>query len=254
MAAAQPEAPPETERPDELPFEDACPEGDVDVPAAGEPETADPETGETPLPPGVRRKTSKDGKVTFEARWTDDEGKNHSRSFPTAAEAIEQRAAHSSAAPRERPARAARAPRAPKVVRLRVPRPDAPELAQAVSLCLGVLRAAGKYRLGTTDDDPRDPEALYDGELPDGLDLSDEQVDLLNCHLPELALIRFGASGSRRRTLTLAVCPECGRWVGMGGGTAPSTCTMKLGCQGAPVKAAIATKITAETEPSTQSG
>jgi hypothetical protein len=113
---------------------------------------------------------------------------------------------------------------------------DQPAAVQAVSLALGVLRHAG---VGTWAElVERFPQ------VPDDLVLSEGQLRLLaewQGLFPHIAwgLKRPGGSGAA--TVSLAVCPECGRWEQVVG-PASTRSRLKLGCPGVPVKAAVARK------------
>jgi hypothetical protein len=113
---------------------------------------------------------------------------------------------------------------------------DEPAAVQAVSLALGVLRHAG---VGTWAElVERFPE------VPDGLVLSDEQIRLLVEWQDLFRHIAWGQKrpgGSAAATVSLAVCPECGRWEQVVG-SASTRCRLKLLCSGAPVKATVARK------------
>jgi hypothetical protein len=126
--------------------------------------------------------------------------------------------------------------RSPKALVRLVTSADQPAAVQAVSLALGVLRHAG---VGTWAElVERFPQ------VPDGLVLSDEQIRLLADweHLfPHITwgLKRPGGSGAA--TVSLAVCPACGRWEQVVG-SASTRCRLKLRCSGVPVKATVARK------------
>lgn len=109
-----------------------------------------------------------------------------------------------------------------------------PPLGVAVSLALSILRVA-KVRSW------RD----LDGQLPDEVDLSDEQLDVLAAHQLPLTFLR----STRPKTATcpglpgvgMYLCPDCGRWGLVAAGPAPSGCTLTDGCAGRPVKIPAAT-------------
>lgn len=108
-----------------------------------------------------------------------------------------------------------------------------PPLAQAVSLALTVLRLA---RQPTWDalvaalvgEDPATLKAMS------ALHLAGAQRELLDTHA---AAIRLVATTSPRRTI--ALCSQCGEHIVLTG-TAPSSCTMTLRCEGTYVKVAPA--------------
>jgi hypothetical protein len=113
---------------------------------------------------------------------------------------------------------------------------DHPAAVQAVSLAFGVLRHAG---VGTwaelVERFPR---------VPDSLVLSDEQIRLLaewQDLFPHIAWGQKSTGDPGAATVSLAVCPECGRWEQVVG-PASTRCRLKLGCSGVPVKATIARK------------
>ena len=123
-----------------------------------------------------------------------------------------------------------RPPRAPKLKGIAA-NPAAPPAAQAVSLALGVLRAA---------------EARYWSDLgpelenwPQGLKLSNEQLALLREHSHLLGLVAFGRPGTGERTVSVAVCPVCGAFE-LTTGTTWQKCRLTRGCEGEPVKASVA--------------
>ena len=123
-----------------------------------------------------------------------------------------------------------RQPRAPKLKGIAA-NPDAPPAAQAVSLALGVLRAA---------------EARYWSDLgpelenwPPSLKLSSEQLALLREHSYLLGLVAFGRPKTGERTVSVAVCPVCGAFE-LTTGTTWQKCRLTRGCEGEPVKASVA--------------
>jgi hypothetical protein len=125
-----------------------------------------------------------------------------------------------------------RSPKAP--VRL-VTNVDQPAAVQAVSLALGVLRHAG---VGTW------AELIEDfPQVPDGLVLSAGQVRMLAEWQDPSPYIAWGqkGTGDSGATISLAVCPECGRWEQVAG-AGSSRCRLKLLCPGVPVKATVARK------------
>jgi hypothetical protein len=113
---------------------------------------------------------------------------------------------------------------------------DEPAAVQAVSLALGVLRHAGAGTWAELVE--RFPQ------VPDGLVLFDEQIRLLaewQDLFPHIAWGLKRPGGSQAATVSLAVCPECGRWEQVVG-SASTRCRLKLGCSGVPVKATVAHK------------
>jgi hypothetical protein len=126
--------------------------------------------------------------------------------------------------------------RSPKALVRLVTSADQPAAVQAVSLALGVLRHAG---VGTW------AELIEDyPQVPDGLVLSADQLRLLAEweHLfPHIAWGQKSTGDSGAATVSLAVCPQCGRWEQVAG-SASSRCRLKLLCVGVPVKATVARK------------
>ena len=109
--------------------------------------------------------------------------------------------------------------------------PEAPPLAQAAALALGVLKAAGATRW-----------AELEGVLPSTVELSAGQRKLLDDHALVVELLRLAGrrdDGSRTPTVTVAVCPACSEWV-LVSGPAPSRCEITFGCSGTPRKASVA--------------
>ena len=114
--------------------------------------------------------------------------------------------------------------------------PDAPELAQAASLGLAMLRAA---KTATWAELVADPSRLA------GLTFSPAQLALVNAHGGELTFVRVGPP-----LVTLAVCPVCGSFTVVAGAPA-TTCPLTLGCPGTPARAPIATRTKPPTRPGT---
>jgi hypothetical protein len=81
-----------------------------------------------------------------------------------------------------------------------------------------------------------------DGELPLGLDLTDDQLALIHEHEAVLAYIQTASrstsrsgdtestTGSPGKTVIVAVCPDCGRWMLVAGGTPPPHCSLNIAC------------------------
>ncbi|MHB1599710.1 MAG: hypothetical protein ACYCXY_12680 [Acidimicrobiales bacterium] len=109
----------------------------------------------------------------------------------------------------------------------------APPLAQAVSIALAVLRAAGARRWDELGE-----------SLPAAIELSADQHQLLVDHADVLGFLRLTQKTEEGRspTVTVAVCPACDEWVLASKGPAPTRCEITRGCTGKPVKAAVATK------------
>jgi hypothetical protein len=126
--------------------------------------------------------------------------------------------------------------RSPKAAVQLVTNADQPAAVQAVSLALGVLRHAGVATWAELID--------HFPHIPDGLVLSEDQIRLLaewQDLFPFIAWGLKGPGGQGAATVTVAVCPECGRWEQVAG-PASSRCRLKLLCPGMPVKAAVAQK------------
>ena len=110
----------------------------------------------------------------------------------------------------------------------------APPMARAVSIALGLMRAAGVTRWAEIGD-----------VLPAAVELRYEEYRLLVDHVEILSFLRLAArlpDGTRTQTVTAAVCLDCGEWVLVAGGAGPSRCEMTRGCPGKPVKAAVGSK------------
>jgi hypothetical protein len=112
---------------------------------------------------------------------------------------------------------------------------DQPAAVQAVSLALGVLRHAG---VGTWAE-----LVEHFRQIPDGLALSEDQLRLLAEWEDLFPHISWGQKSTgdleAAATVSLAVCPECGRWEQVVG-PASTRCRLKLQCAGVAVKAAVA--------------
>lgn len=74
------------------------------------------------------------------------------------------------------------------------------------------------------------------------VDLDTDQAELLRRHADLLTVIRARTrDGSwTGPNVTVAVCPECGRWMLLTGGSAPASCSLSLDCPGKPAKASVA--------------
>lgn len=113
-------------------------------------------------------------------------------------------------------------------------KPGYPPLAEAAAIALAVMRAAGVGRWVELGE-----------RLPDVLELTDRQHQLLADHADVLGFLRLGRRSdddTRSATVTVGVCATCGEWVLVSSGPAPTRCEMTRGCPGKQVKAAIATK------------
>jgi len=111
----------------------------------------------------------------------------------------------------------------------------APEPVRAVSIGLALLKAARVRSWDGLVDTLR-----TDGQSAarlDGIDLTLDDLDLLDRHLGLLGLIRVvpGTRGTGY-TVTVAVCDACGQWL-LSTGAVPRRCRLTSGCPGAVVKA-----------------
>lgn len=109
--------------------------------------------------------------------------------------------------------------------------PSLPAVARAVSLALALLKRARVCRI-----------ADLGGTIPPDVWLDAGQLALLNGHLDVLGYIRATGvcrDGAQTPTVTVAVCPDCGRWQ-LVAGPAPARCQLTSGCAGVPVKAPVA--------------
>ena len=110
-----------------------------------------------------------------------------------------------------------------------------PVVGQAASLALGVMSVAKVREWSDLDE-----------SWPEGLLLDPEQVDTLRAGSVVLPYLRWSApiSGHRARwpVVTIAVCPECGRWSLVARGT-PGRCRLTSGCSGKPHKVSQAKKV-----------
>lgn len=97
--------------------------------------------------------------------------------------------------------------------------------AKAVSIWLAVLAHAKVPILADLD------------AMPDNLDLTEDQVAALRANAHILTLV-----GHRTPVVSLAICPECGRWTLCVEPT-KSTCKMTLGCGGKPVRVPAAKRV-----------
>jgi hypothetical protein len=127
--------------------------------------------------------------------------------------------------------------KAEPILRFAVEDRGAPEVAQAISLAFAVMRI-----LKATCWSEVGPE------LPYTIGLDDQQLDLLNRHGEALGLLRNGVVKSGVKTTGVVICPACRRWMLVS--TAVTTCAMKFGCPGKPVRIKAARKI----EPGKPSG
>mgnify|MGYP003563355606 CR=1 FL=1 len=107
--------------------------------------------------------------------------------------------------------------------------PDGPEVVQAVSLGLAVMRICKR----------KWPIAKED--LPPDLTLSVEQIALLDKYDRVLANVHPTVAEDADSLTTVYACTECGHW-GYVIGTAPKVCNLRLHCGGTVVKASAAIK------------
>lgn len=115
--------------------------------------------------------------------------------------------------------------------------PEAPRLAQAVSLALAVMKAAKTETWETTPHLDHDPTPVITAANGLHVNLSVSQADLIAEFEDHFVVISPVSP-----VLSLAVCPNCQGFT-MVSGTAPTKCKTTLGCEGKPVKAAIAKKV-----------
>jgi len=74
-------------------------------------------------------------------------------------------------------------------------------------------------------------------KIPDELELADDQRALLVEHRAVLGLV-----GGDRPVVSVACCPECGRWSFSASGAGGAGCRLTLGCAGKPRRAVAAKK------------
>lgn len=74
-------------------------------------------------------------------------------------------------------------------------------------------------------------------KIPDELELSEAQRALLVEHRAVLGLV-----GGDRPVVSVACCPECGRWSFSASGAGGAGCRLTLGCAGKPRRAVAAKK------------
>jgi len=117
----------------------------------------------------------------------------------------------------------AKAPQVRKTIRHNE---NAPGPVQAAQIALILMQAAKAENWAGV---------VGDTTLHERVLLTDQQQAILEEHRGILPyLTRGGREGTLR---SIIACPECGRVMFTSTGTAPSKCLMKLGCEGAPVKA-----------------
>jgi hypothetical protein len=131
----------------------------------------------------------------------------------------------------------------PVPVRFAPPEPGTPDLVAAVALALAVMTSAKVTSWGQVG-----------SAVPDQVDLTDDQVALLNAHRHLFGLIRptVRATGGTPGVpgLTLAVCGSCGRWLVLVVSAAPPTsCLLTRDCSGTVWRATPAKR---DTEPAPQ--
>ncbi|SDH32163.1 hypothetical protein [Microbacterium sp. 77mftsu3.1] len=104
--------------------------------------------------------------------------------------------------------------------------PNAPGPVQAAQIALVLMTTAKTDNWNGV---------VADETLFERVELTDEQQALLEEHRGILPyLTRGGYDGTLR---SIVACPACGRVMFMAQGTAPKKCSMKLACEGIPVKA-----------------
>lgn len=105
-------------------------------------------------------------------------------------------------------------------------------LAAAVSLGITVLKRCkqntwAELTAAMSEEDPIVVKAFK------VLDLSEDQLELIGTHQPELGLLRITPS------VTHVICPACGTYI-LSSDTAPTRCLVTPGCTGKPAKIAAA--------------
>ena len=110
----------------------------------------------------------------------------------------------------------------------------APDPVRAVSIGLALLKLA---RVQSWDDlvDTLRTDGQSAARL-DGIDLTRNDLALLDAHLGLLGLIRVvpGTRGTGH-TVTIAVCDACGQWM-LSTGAVQRKCRLSAGCPGAMVR------------------
>ncbi len=105
---------------------------------------------------------------------------------------------------------------------------DGPPVAQAVSIALAVMRAARVRSWSDMD------------ALPPDIAISSDESTLLSQHADVLACLRLTEKWAS--AASVAVCPDCGRWILAGRTPIGQRCRMTAGCTGKPHKVAPARK------------
>lgn len=132
------------------------------------------------------------------------------------------------------------AQKSPNPVRL-VTTMTGPPAAVAASIALAVMSAAKARTWSQTQ------------PLPGHIRLSPDQADALDRSANMLTYLR--GRTSEGPAVTVAVCPECRRWLLVAGSGSPGKkCGLALRCPGVPVKVVAAKMVPFEPEPGPESG
>lgn len=118
--------------------------------------------------------------------------------------------------------------------------PDDPDLIRAVSIGLGVLRHTKQRSWADLAAAVAAAEETVAVALR-LLVLTPDQFERVERHESVLRYIRWGAVGGADRTVTVAACERCGRWL-LTTSTVPGRCQLSTGCDGAMMKATPARK------------
>ena len=100
---------------------------------------------------------------------------------------------------------------------------EIPEISQAASIALAVMRAVKAPTWSDVD------------ALPADILLSDDQIELLHRHAGVLSWLRLGERGVSPM-VSVAVCSTCGQWMPAGRTPIGQRCRMTAGCTGTPRK------------------
>jgi len=74
-------------------------------------------------------------------------------------------------------------------------------------------------------------------EMPADLELTEDQLEAIEANAPILTLV-----GHRSPVVSIAICPECGRWALCTSAT-KTKCKMTFGCSGRPVRVQPAKRV-----------
>lgn len=114
--------------------------------------------------------------------------------------------------------------------------PPGPAVVQAASIALAVMKMTKK------------PWSQTRLDMPFGIELTDEQRQLLADHDSVLLHVAPVQVEDVESTTSVYACPECGRWAYISAGSPPKTCNLDMWCEGVPVKASVAAKVDAGTD------